>query len=71
MDSTRFPPDFPDIGGMRFDEVAKNPKYIVFCTFVVERMENCTGLFSEFQAYLNKRSFNVKPVQFKGHTSSD
>ena len=47
--------EFPDVGGMSFETIYKDPKYKVFCEFVVNRMENCSGLFLEFQRYLIKR----------------
>ena len=55
MDSTLFPTNFPDIGGKSFLEVGTDPKYKVFREFVLNRMENCTGLFLVFQQYLIKR----------------
>ena len=55
MDSTLFPTNFPDIGGLSFHQVATDPKYQVFVSFVLNRMENCTGLFLVFQQYLIKR----------------
>ena len=58
MDNTLFPKNFPDIGGLTFGQVATDPKYAVFREFVVERMENCTGLFLVFQQYLLKRMNN-------------
>ena len=56
MEYDSFPQDFPDVGGKTFKQVADDPKYCVFCKFVIERMENCTGLFLQFQMYLNKRN---------------
>ena len=56
MDNTEFPKEFPDVGGQSFRAVRDNPKYNVFCEFVRNRMENCTGLFLEFQRYLNKHA---------------
>ena len=55
MDSTLFPKNFPDIGGKSFLEVASDPKYQVFVSFVLNSMQNCTGLFLVFQQYLIKR----------------
>lgn len=56
MDNTEFPQEFPDVGGKSFKEVSVDPKYQVFCEFVRTRMENCTGLFLQFQRYLNKHA---------------
>ena len=68
MDNTEFPKAFPDVGGMNFESVAENPKYKVFCEFVQNRMENCSGLFLEFQIYLNKRHDDL---QVTGHNSGN
>ena len=65
MDCTLFPKNFPDVGGLSFEFVATSSQYEVFCDFVRSRMENCTGLFREFQSYLVKRNGPVERTVHK------
>jgi hypothetical protein len=56
-DSELFPPEFPDVGGKSFLWVKLHRE--VFCGFVVNGMENTTGIFESFQQYLLKTGWTV------------